>query len=46
MTSERTGKIVRELVEESELKFDGMDYMEIARYIAVEKEKNGGLEEI
>ena len=46
MSSERTGKVVRELVEESELKFEGMDYMEIARYIAVEKDKTGDLEEI
>ena len=46
MTSDMTGKIVRELVEDSELEFEGLDYMEIARYIAIERDQTGDLEEI
>ena len=46
LTSERSGRIVRILTEQSDLEVDGIDYMEVARYIAIERERTGVLDEI
>ena len=41
LTSERTGRIVREQAEQSDLQIEGLDYMDIARYIQIERKKTG-----
>ena len=46
MTEKRTGKIVREQAEKSDLKCDGFDWSQVALYISINREKTGDLAKI
>jgi hypothetical protein len=46
ITSARTGKIVRYKVEESKLRFEGMNFKQVSLYVYLNQEKTGDLSEL
>ena len=46
ITSARTGKIVRYRVQESKLKFEGMNFKQASLYVYLNQEKTGDLQEL
>ena len=46
MMAANTGKIVREIIEESDMKIEGVDYREISRYVVINRNLTGNLKEL